>query len=154
MLFQLIRHADAVDSRPDHARPLSAHGRAQIGALAKFLRRSGAFSPEELWHSPLVRARESAELLAQALHFKGPVREVSGLQPEDEPADIARALARCEHPVALVGHEPHLSALASLLVVGAGAPPAFVMKKGATLGLERAGSRWLVRWHITPGLLG
>ena len=46
-----------------------------------------------------------------------------------------------------------MSALASLLVAGATQPVVFVMKKGATLALERDDERWMVRWHIAPGLL-
>lgn len=153
-MLYLIRHADAVDLHPDEARPLSERGREQVKALAKFLERTDAFSPEEIWHSPLVRARETAELLAKHLKFAGPLRETAGLRPEDDPREIARKLAKLDHAVAVVGHEPHLSALASLLVAGATQPVAFVMKKGATLALERDETRWLVRWHIAPGLLG
>jgi phosphohistidine phosphatase len=152
-MLYLIRHADAIDLHPDEARPLSERGRAQVKTLAKFLERADAFSADEIWHSSLVRARETAELLAKALKFSGPCREVAGLRPEDDPHAIARKLATVDRPVALVGHEPHMSALASLLVAGAAQPAVFVMKKGATLALERDGERWVVRWHIAPGLL-
>ena len=153
-MLYLIRHADAVDLHPDHARPLSDRGREQVKTLAKFLERSEAFSPDEIWHSSLVRARETAELLAKALKFPGSCREVAGLRPEDNANDIARKLAKLEGSVALVGHEPQMSSLATLLVVGATEPAAFVMKKGATLALDRGLDRWIVRWHIAPGLLG
>jgi phosphohistidine phosphatase len=153
-MLYLIRHADAIDLHPDHARPLSDRGREQVKALAKFLGRSESFSPDEIWHSSLVRARETAELLAKGLDFSGKCHEAAGLRPEDDPHEIARKLGKLDKSVALVGHEPHMSALASLLVVGATHPAAFVMKKGATLALEREDPRWVVRWHISPGLLG
>jgi phosphohistidine phosphatase len=153
-MLYLIRHADAIDLHPDRARPLSDRGREQVKTLAKFLERSEAFSPDEIWHSPLVRARETAELLAKALKFPGACHEMDGLRPEDDPHEIARKLAKLDHSVALVGHEPHLSALGSLLVTGATHPVAFVMKKGATLALERHDERYVIRWHIAPGLLG
>ena len=153
-MLYLIRHADAIDLHPDHARPLSDRGREQVKALAKFLGKSEAFSPDEIWHSSLVRARETAELLAKGLGFSGECREATGLRPEDDPREITGKLAKLDKSVALVGHEPHMSALASLLVTGATHPAAFVMKKGATLALEREHDRWVVRWHISPGLLG
>jgi phosphohistidine phosphatase len=153
MNLYLIRHAHAVDLTPDHARPLSDRGREQIRALAKFLHRSEAFSPEELWHSPLVRAQQTAELLADELKFSGRLREVSGLRSEDDPREIARQLMNVEHAVAVVGHEPHLSALGSLLVTGATDPVVFDMKKGAVLALERSGRLCVVRWHIAPAFL-
>lgn len=151
MLLYLIRHAEAVDTTPDHARALSARGREQVARLAGFLRRSNAFRPAELWHSPLVRARETAEALGRELAL--PSKEVAGITPDDDPQAIAGALAKLAQPVALVGHEPHLSALASLLVTGAAQPVVFAMKKGATLALERGGARWVVRWHVEPGML-
>lgn len=153
-MLYLIRHADAVDLHPDAARPLSDRGREQVKTLASFLERSGAFAPDEIWHSPLVRARETAELLAKGAKLSGAVREVADLRPEDDPRAIARRVGPERRSIALVGHEPHLGALASLLVTGQALPVVFVMKKGATLALEPDGSRWQVRWHVAPGMLG
>lgn len=154
MLLYLIRHAEAADTLPDHARPLTAHGRHQVASLASFLARAESFRPAEVWHSPLVRARETAQLLLRELTLAAPVREMPALRPDDDPRSLLPALERVAHPLALVGHEPHLSALASLLVAGSVTPVVFAMKKGATLALERGGSRWVVRWHIEPELLG
>lgn len=150
----LIRHAHAVDLQPDEARPLSPRGRDQVRALAKFLRRSEAFAPAEIWHSPLLRARETAELLARELDFEGKLREAADLRPEDDPAAFARTLRSAERPIAVVGHEPHLGTLASLLVAGAAEPCVFDMRKGAVLALARGGARWIVRWHVAPAHLG
>ncbi len=154
MLLYLIRHAEAVDSIPDAARALSARGRHQVNLLAAFLARSRAFAPQEIWHSPYVRARETALQLTQELRTRTPLRELPGITPDDDPAAVLALLADERRPVALVGHEPHLSGLASLLVTGSAQPVAFAMKKAAVLALERAGSRWIVRWHIEPGLIG
>lgn len=154
MLLYLIRHAEAVDTVPDAARALSARGRHQVAVLAQFLQRTNAFRPTEVWHSPLVRAHETAQLLTHELGVTLPRKATAGLTPDDDPASIAAVLATHARPVALVGHEPHLSALASLLVAGATQPVVFAMKKGAMLALERSGARWVVRWHIEPGLLG
>jgi phosphohistidine phosphatase len=153
MLIHLIRHAHALDSADDPVRPLSKRGRRQVRALARFLRAGGAFAPAAIWHSPLARSRETAELLAGRLGFAGPLVEVPGLEPGDDPRDTARRIQPLRRVVAIVGHEPHLSALASLLVTGASGPPAFVLKKCAALALERTGARWQVRWQVSPELL-
>jgi len=153
MHVYLVRHAHALDGADDTARPLSVKGRAQVKRLASFLRKSGAFAPEEIWHSGLLRANETAELLVQRLKLDAPLREVSGLVPGDDPAVIARRLARTEHAVALVGHEPHLRALASLLVTGGAEPAVFELKKCSVLALDRAAGRWFVRWQVSPELL-
>ena len=56
-------------------------------------------------------------------------------------------------PVAIVGHDPHLSALASLLVTGCAEPTNFVLKKCAVLRLDRTGNGWSVRWQISPEIV-
>lgn len=154
MNLYLIRHAHAEDTEPDQARRLSRRGQKQVRALGKFLRRTAAFAPEEIWHSTLVRAQETAALLTLAAKVGAPLREVADLAPGDDPRRLARILAKCDRAIALVGHEPHLSALASLLVAGKADPPRFAMKKGATLALEGTGRHWIVRWHVAPDLLG
>ena len=86
-----------------------------------------------------------------APRFPGaPRREQTGLAPEDDPAAIVRRLARTREPVALVGHEPQLSALASLLVAGAADPVVFHVRKASALALTRSGRRWVVRWFLPP----
>jgi phosphohistidine phosphatase len=154
MLFYFVRHAHALDGADDVARPLSAKGRAQVRQLAACLRASGSFAPDEIWHSGLVRANETAELLVARLRLDVPLRDVPDLAPEDDPHAIARRLARSPQSLALVGHEPHLSALASLLVAGETTPARFELKKCSVLALERAGRRWLVRWLVSPEVLG
>jgi len=52
-----------------------------------------------------------------------------------------------------VGHEPHLSGLASLLVTGKAEPSRFLLKKCAMLRLDREGGGWTVRWQVSPEVL-
>jgi len=153
MLLYLIRHAHAVDALDDASRPLSAKGREQVKQLARFLRASRAFTPAVVWHSPLVRARETAERLAQHLGLSAPLVATAGLAPAANSGVIARRIKSLRASALIVGHEPQLSALATLLVTGADGPPAFVMKKSALLALEPAGARWAVRWLVSPELL-
>ena len=149
MELHLIRHAHAEDTAPDEARRLSPRGRRQARALARRLRATGDFAPAEVWHSTLRRARETAELLAAAAP-DAPQREQPGLAPEDDPAAVARRLARTRVPVAIVAHEPLLSALASRLVTGTAEPVVFHMRKASALALTRVGRRWVVRWFLPP----
>ncbi|MBI2511710.1 MAG: phosphohistidine phosphatase SixA [Opitutae bacterium] len=153
MHVYLIRHAHADDGKNDAARPLSAKGRKQIRKVARLLRAAGAFEAAEFWHSPLVRSRDTAALLAKELKCATPLAEVSGLKPEDDPAIMARKLGDARKPVAVVGHDPHLSALASLLVVGEEEPARFKLKKCAVLRLDRGSGGWTVRWQISPELV-
>lgn len=149
MELHLIRHAHAEDTVPDEARRLSPRGRRQARALARRLRATGEFAPTEVWHSTLRRARETAELLAPAAP-EAIYRETTGLAPDDAPSAIARRLARARVPVAIVAHEPLLSALASRLVTGAAEPVVFHVRKASALALTRVGRRWVVRWFLPP----
>jgi phosphohistidine phosphatase len=151
MEIYLIRHAHALDGENDAARPLGKKGRRQIRSMARFLRQSGALRTKEFWHSPLVRSADTAKLLVKRLGIRGELTLVSGLLHEDDPAIMARRLNKVRRPVAVVGHEPHLSALASLLVAGKARPAIFVLKKCAVLALEKQGQRWAVRWQVSPG---
>lgn len=150
----LIRHAHAEDGENDAARPLSRKGVRQARALGRLLRDAEAFEAEEVWHSPLVRARQTAVLLAKRLDTEAPLREVGGLRPSDDPAATARRVGDARQPLAIVGHDPHLSELATLLVTGKAAPLRFKLKKGAALRLDRVAGGWVVRWLVTPDLAG
>lgn len=152
-MLYLIRHADALDADVDEARPLSRRGELQVRALADFLAGKEVFRPEEIWHSSLVRARQTAELLARRLQLRTPLRLMPDLEPEADPRAVARRIKVLPRPIAVVGHEPHLSALATLLVVGHAEPPSFLMKKCAALALDGGGDFWSVRWHVSPELL-
>jgi phosphohistidine phosphatase len=154
-LVFLVRHAHAVTEEENPLRPLSARGRDECRRLAAFFQNNRAFTPAEFWHSPLMRAHETADLL-RPLAPLAPLRETAGLLPEDDPARIARRIATLAptHMLAVVGHEPHLSGLATLLITGRSGHTAFTLEKGAILALASADNHtWDVRWQITPALL-
>ena len=150
MQIYLIRHAHAAEGDHDAARPLSAKGRKQIRAMVKFLHRSGRLQTTEFWHSPLVRARDTAALLGQGLGRKARLVEVSGMEPYANPVGMAQKLRKLRRPVAVVGHEPHLSELATLLLVGRAVTPVITLKKCAVVALERKDEGWALRWQVSP----
>lgn len=151
-MLYLVRHADAADAEIDSIRELSPRGRGQLKHLAALLRRGAAFTPDAIWHSPLVRARQTAEALLVELPRKVTWQERRDLEPESDPKLIASALAEERQSIALFGHEPHMSSLATLLVTGEVAPVGFTFRKATMLALEPAGRRWCVRWQLSPDL--
>lgn len=153
MQIYLIRHAEAEAGVDDAARPLSKRGREQIRQMGRFLRENGALATAEFWHSPLVRARDTAVLLVKQLKLRARLVQVAGLRYADNPVIMARRLGKISRPVALVGHEPHLGALASLLVAGTARPARFELKKCAVVALERVKGRWLVQWQVSPEMI-
>lgn len=163
MLLYLVRHAHAVTEEEDPSRPLSLRGADYTRRLAEFFKSNGAFTPAQVWHSPLRRARETAEILTRGLELEAGLVETPGLTPDDDPDDTVKRLASLmsTKALAIVGHEPHLSTLATLLVRGKARPELLEFKKGAVLALERTDEihrksgdpRWIILWHVSPALL-
>jgi phosphohistidine phosphatase len=154
-LIFLVRHAHAVSEEENPLRPLSVRGHDECRRLVAFFQNNRAFTPAEFWHSPLLRAYETADRLSALAPFAA-LRETAGLLPEDDPAKIAARIATVAptQMLALVGHEPHLSALATLLVTGRSGHAAFTLEKGAVLALVSVDNHtWDVRWQIAPSLL-
>jgi phosphohistidine phosphatase len=149
----VVRHAHAVEGEDDDARPLSDKGRKQIRRMAAFLRWNQLFGTREFWHSPVVRAHDTAERFAKRLKTRAKLVEVTGLRHGDDPAIMAKRLGTLRRPVALFGHEPHLSALVSLLLAGQTQPAIVRLRKGAVACLERGDKCWRLSWQIAPEML-
>ena len=157
MRLLILRHATAVPSdTPDVAdedRPLTGRGRKRFKkaarGLAKVLR-----TPDLLLTSPLLRARETAEIAGKAWQLT-PTEEpllAAGGSPE---ALLAAIVAHPEDSVvALVGHEPDMSRLLSHVIGGVG--ERMPLKKGGAALIEldhgAAGGGRLI-WFMPPRLL-
>lgn len=121
MEILLVRHGHAIDDAPgigDAGRWLSARGRKVTRRVARWLAKSKKRRPAVIWTSPLVRATQTAEILAAEAGYKGEVRALGELSPGRDPGDLITLLTeeRPEGPIAIVGHEPSLSMLAAALV--------------------------------------
>lgn len=106
--------------------------------------------------SPLVRARQTADIVAAAFDAPPPVRQYVALAPDASPSELLDGLRRYSHHarVALVGHEPDLGALAARLI-GAAQPLPF--KKGAVCRIDVTtlppSSPGTLRWFVSPAML-
>lgn len=116
MRLYLIRHGAAADASScgglDEDRPLTEKGREALTRLVRLVRAEEK-APAVIWTSPLVRAVQTAELVA-SLWGKGTmVRASRSLLGSADPADVLAEIEReaPDFPLALVGHEPHLGNL-------------------------------------------
>lgn len=139
----LIRHAEAVEetlSLPDPARHLSARGRDHARALGERLRWHDCV-PIAVWTSPLVRAVQTAELLASGLHHTGDIAAEPALAPGGNVHAIQAALAKLPATAAvlLIGHEPGLSGLGGVLV---GRGDFAALRKAEAVKLTDGAVRW------------
>jgi len=110
----LVHHGDAVGPDVDPQRPLSVLGRTQADQVAAQVKAAG-YSPAAIWHSGKLRARETAEALLRVCNPFAEFKMVRGLRPDDPAEWMREALAAEPRDVALVGHMPHLAALARAL---------------------------------------
>jgi len=148
-MIYLMRHADAVSDEENPLRPLSARGRDQVDRVCRSLKKGPGFAPAEIWHSPLARSRETAELLIEGLGLSSALLLKAGLTPDDDPGQIASALVAETRDIAVVGHEPHLGVLASLIVHGPRHRGIFFpFSKAGLLALSRNGERWESGWVV------
>ena len=158
MKLLLVRHAAAVPrgtpSIPDDDRPLTPEGKEKFRLAAKGLARI-AHRPDVLLTSPLPRARATAEIAARA--FKRITPTVDPALARGTVAGIVAALKT--HPlgaaVAIVGHEPVLSALLAHLLGAADGERLAFKKGGAALidlpdGPTSAGR---LIWFLKPRIL-
>jgi phosphohistidine phosphatase len=154
VILYFLRHGDAgapAAGMADDERELTDAGIAALRAAAPLWRRLN-LRPDVVLASPLRRARQTAELLCEAIGGE-PVTD-DGLRPGAGWPDLARAMAR--HPdarrVLFVGHEPDLG---SAIVELSGAA-SVRMRKGSLACLEFYGTPEPggaeIAWLIDPDL--
>ena len=151
----LLRHAHAGDAfewiGDDDLRPLTKKGRRQAERLGAFLEVHGV-RPDVIVSSPLVRARQTAEIVAEALGMtiKVDPRLGSGFGKRDLWSLLDETAAR---EIMLVGHDPDFSSLLTYLIDAAG----MTMKKGALatvdLHTKLGDGEGELRWLVPPDLL-
>jgi phosphohistidine phosphatase len=155
----IVRHAIAAargeDWPEDDKRPLTERGASRFTEEVAGLKKLSV-GIDEIFTSPLVRARQTAELLAAGIPGKPAVKVLDALAPGHTPTSVMAQLARAarRRRIALVGHEPGLGELAAHLI---GAGRALTFKKGGvcridveSLSSRRPGS---LSWFVTPKLL-
>jgi phosphohistidine phosphatase len=147
-----MQHGEAKAEGEDPARPLSERGRIEVERVARHAARL-RLGIALVSHSGKLRARQTAELVASRLDPRPRVEEQSGLAPNDDPREIARALGDAGEPRLLVGHLPHLARLLSLLVVGDAARPILAFRMAALVALRREAEGFRLRFVLPPELV-
>ncbi len=159
MNLYFMRHGAAVAAddpsvATDAERPLTHKGAKRLRRAGRGLHRFD-IPFDAILTSPVLRARQSAEIIAAALGLESRLEEVSGLAPESTVELLLIDLARYhdrEH-LLLVGHEPLLSkTIGSLLCGGHGLE--IDLRKGSLCRIEIDGlppsSPAILHWLLTP----
>ncbi len=156
----ILRHGIAVDrgtpgSEKDSERPLTSKGKRQLRKSAAAMKKM-KLRFNLILSSPYERARRTAEIVAEELKLKKRLKFTDALKCEGDPAELIAEIARLKPTpgnLLLVGHEPYLSHLASLLACG-NDDLAIDLRKGGLCKLEtenlRAGKCARLAWLLTP----
>src|SRR5512143_3291981 len=141
----LIRHAEAGERDPnswpdDDLRPVSADGQRKQLAAADGMRKLG-LEFDFLVTSPLLRARQTAEVLAQVYDWKEPPLADEALGHGCTVAAVVKLLGKFppSSTVALVGHEPAFSKVAAALI-GGSAEASLRLRKSGVIGIAFDGA--------------
>ncbi len=158
MLVYLVRHGIAEDYDPasgkkEAERELTEEGRKKAREVGKGLKALGGV-PERIGSSPLTRARQTAEILREALGVKGELEDCSFLAAGPETAEVIAWLKarKCDSAM-LVGHFPYLAETASEFLTGSQGMKMTLKRVGAIcLSFEGAPAvgRAKLEWLVQP----
>lgn len=138
MIIHVVRHAEAIERSPeiseDH-RFLTRRGRNRFRKVGKRLRKLG-MEPDVILTSPLIRAVQTADILAETLRYDGELLVAGLLAPGFRPQALDELLSGYPeaNEIALVGHEPDVGALVQSLLAAEGS---LSMTKGAVVSFKR-----------------
>ena len=160
MLLLLLRHADAGEHDPtrypdDTLRELTPKGEKTQRAVSRWLRRHDLV-PTLLLSSPWTRAWQTAAIVGETLELEPQACEALAADPQIPALRRAVGLGDAARVVALVGHEPWLGRLGSLLLAGDAGRLTIDFPKSGVLGLETAelaSARASLRFFLRPKLV-
>ena len=160
MNIYILRHGladkgDASTLRTDRRRPLTDEGEKKVRKIAKAMK-AMELSFDLVLSSPFLRAKQTADVVVEVLKARQHLELAEELAVGANPKRILERLARRKPPaenVLLVGHEPSLSSLLSLLL--SGSPALRVeLKKGGLAKLSvpslKPGVHATLEWLLTP----
>lgn len=146
----LVRHGQAKPKDEDPERGLTDVGRTDVTRMAAWAAAAGILV-DEIRHSGKLRAQQTAEIFAE--HLGTPAVAAPGLAPNDDVADIARAIESEQGDIMLVGHLPFLERLAALLIAGNAESGFVTLDAGALVDLTRTEDGWKATCLLQPRLL-
>lgn len=153
MQLYFLRHGIAEDAGPgmsDDERALTTEGRTQLKVIAKAMQRL-AIRPNNIFTSPLVRTRETAEIVVPVVG--GTLHVAPELAPGCTWEQLQRVLQQVKGQQTLVvGHAPDMGSLAATLIGADG--NAIAVKKAGLVRVDYDGKPvvgiGLLHWVLTP----
>ena len=152
MALYLVQHGKSLPKDVDPDQALSDEGVAETKRIAG-VARGYQVKVSLIRQSGKKRARQTAEILAEALNPAGGVAEVSGLKPLDEVAASGAGLDAAANTM-LVGHLPFMERMAAFLVTGSADKPIFKFQNSGIVCLKKdpVSDSWVIAWTLMPNI--
>jgi len=151
MKLYLMRHGHAEENYSDDLRPLSEYGRIEATSAAETAVAIHGLAVDEIYHSPKLRARQTAEILSESLDHKLDIKEGLEMLPLDDPVYCRNQVQESEKDMALVGHMPFMADLAMLLLHDSNDPRVVRFPTAQIVHLIRAeNGLWKWGWTVGP----
>ena len=152
MALYLIQHGKSLSKDQDPDQGLSEEGIAETQRMAK-LAKDYDVAVSQIRHSVKTRARQTAEIFAQALNPKQGIQEVSGIKPLDDVAAYAADIDPAED-IMLVGHLPFMERMTAFLITGSIDKPVFKFQNSGIVCLEKdpEAQAWVIQWALMPNI--
>ena len=153
MKLYLVQHGKACSKEVDPERSLTDEGKRDIDRLAAFLKQAG-IQVGRVIHSGKLRAKQTAEQLANAIAL-GVELETSGLiNPNDNPKAFDWQSESWNRDALIVGHLPFMAKLVSHLLIEDENRLITAYQPGSVVCLEHNNdAHWQINWMIRPELL-
>lgn len=153
MKLYLVQHAKAMSKEENPERPLRELGRKELQKVADFVKPL-SLAVDNIWDSGKLRATQTAEVLAGAFQRAQEQNSRDGLGPKDDVAALAKEITASGKNVMIVGHQPFLGKLTSLLLTGSQDGNPVVFKNAGIVCLNYGEEQaWQLQWEIIPDII-
>ena len=150
MKIYLARHAEYASTLEGE---LNEEGISHVHALVKWLKPLN-LSIANIYHSGLLRAEQTAQLLAQGFISSEPPLFKQGLTPVDDVTIFLQEISVEEKDILVVGHLPFLSKLVSKMIINDEHKEVVAFHPATLVCMEQIElDRWILEWMISPSLI-
>ncbi len=148
MAIYIVQHGRSHPKEADPEQGLTPEGIADVERIAG-VAKGYRVRVSEIAHCGKMRAKQTANILAAALHPERGISLPGGMDPLDDPTLFARILSP-ESNLMLVGHLPFLEKLVSYLITGSMERPVFLLQNGGIVCLDQPKGAWVITWALMP----
>ncbi len=152
MAIYLVQHGKSLPKQEDAEKGLSAEGKAEVRLISGVAKNYG-IRVDTIYHSGKKRARQTADILSDALQPSMGVEERTGLKPLDEVGPVASELRSQTHSM-LVGHLPFMEKLVSQILTGKADHRIIKFQNGGIVCLDQddEAGPWYIKWALMPNI--